>query len=345
MTVVAEASPSLALIKYWGKQPGGINLAATSSLAVTLGALHSRTSITETSPGLAAEAADAQKDATARGSKLDDTVAIDGRNQQLVRFVPVIEGVRYHARRPRPVHVESSNDFPTAAGLASSSSGLAALAVGLDAFFETGLSREQLSAVARLGSGSACRAVFGGFTVWPAGAEAARAFLPAEHWEDLRVLIVVLAESKKPVPSREGMERARLSSPYYDSWLQTSKELFAEGCTAVERRDIERLGWAMRQSYLAMFGTMFTSDPPFIYWLPQSLAVIKQCEKLRSGAVPVWETMDAGPQVKLLTLESATAEVIAALRENVPDARIIISGLGGAPTVESSAREKGGPHE
>ena len=329
MTVVTQASPSLALIKYWGKLPSGVNLAATSSLAVTLGALHSQTCITDTVDGAPVP---------------EDVVFVDGEAQPLDRFAPVINGVRSHADFPRPVRAESTNTFPTAAGLASSSSGLAALAVGLDAFFRTRLPLESLSSLARLGSGSACRAVFGGFTTWPAGSETAEPFLPADHWEELRVLIVVLEGAKKPVSSRDGMERTRLTSPYYSSWVHTSANLFDEGCAALTRRDIERLGSAMRRSYLAMFSTMFTSDPPIIYWLPESLAVIRLCERLRAQGVPVWETMDAGPQVKLVTLASSADSVTAAVRDSVPASRVIRSPVGGGPTVEVHTTDDGQPH-
>ena len=117
MTAVAEASPSLALIKYWGKLPGGVNIPATSSLAVTLGALRSRTTISDRGP--AEEAA-------------EDLILIDGARQPTDPFNPVISEMRSRARESlaagvRPVRIESSNNFPTAAGLASSSSGFAAL--------------------------------------------------------------------------------------------------------------------------------------------------------------------------------------------------------------------------
>ena len=326
MTVSAEASPSLALIKYWGKLPGGMNLPATSSLAVTLGALTSRTTISDRAPQEARE----------------DIVFVDGVPQSTEPFLPVINAVRScaggsppAAGRDRPVRIDSSSNFPTAAGLASSSSGFAALTVGLDAFFGTSLTSADLSAVARLGSGSAARAVYGGFTVWTAGSEYADVLAPVSHWPDLRVLVVVLETSHKPVSSRAGMERARLTSPYYEAWVASSESLFEQAHSAVMARDLERLGTAMRQSYLRMFSTMFTSDPPLVYWLPESLAVIRRCEQMRESGLPVWETMDAGPQVKLLTLGSAEAAVTAAIAEAVPGASIISSRIGRGPLVHA----------
>jgi len=154
---------------------------------------------------------------------------------------------------------------------------------------------------------------------------------------------VVLQQTKKSVSSREGMERSRLTSPYYSSWIASSTELFAEGCRALQGRDIERLGWAMRQSYLAMFGTMFTADPPVIYWLPESVAVIRLCEQLRDAAVPVWETMDAGPQVKLVTLASSVSAVTTAIRERIPGAKTIVSAVGSGPTVTRDPGGRGEP--
>jgi len=318
MTVVAEASPSLALTKYWGKLPGSINIPATSSLAVTLGALRSRSAISD------------------RGDDADtarDLFLIDGVPQPAESFVPIIDEVRSctSGGELRPVRVESNNDFPTAAGLASSSSGFAALTVGLDAFYGTSLPASELSSIARLGSGSAARAVFGGFTIWRAGSEHAEPFAPEDHWPDLRVLIVVLQRSRKAVSSRTGMERSRLTSPFYDSWVGSSESLFDAAQSAVVTRDLEKLGATVRQSYLRMFGTMFTADPPFIYWLPESVAVIRCCDELRSRGTPVWETMDAGPQVKLLTLASDENDISAAIEDVVPGATVISSRVGGGP--------------
>lgn len=313
MSVCAVVSPSLALVKYWGKIPGAVNLPATSSLAVTIGAVRSSTTI---------EAGD------------EDRVTIDGELQDMDRFLSVLNAVRAKSSGPVPVHVESTNSFPTAAGLASSSSGLAALALGLDLFYETGLERSELSAIARQGSGSAARAVYGGFTEWLAGSESASQVAPADYWPEVRVLIVIVRSGKKPVSSRAGMENTRLTSPFYPAWTETSDDLFRRARAALERRDIEGLGVVMRQSYLRMFSTMFTSEPPLIYWEPESLAVIRLCEELRAGGTAVWETMDAGPQVKLITLASHVPQILSALEKAVPGSRIIQSEVGSDPVVE-----------
>jgi diphosphomevalonate decarboxylase len=319
MTVTAAASPSLALIKYWGKLAHGTNLPATSSLAVTLDGLRTTTRVTEA-------------DASPAGVEADEII-VGNRRQALEPYRLVLEHFRTLSGRSARVRVESENSFPTAAGIASSSSGFAALVTALDAYHETGLDPRQLSAAARLGSGSAARAVYGGFTGWRAGAEHAEQLFPAEHWPDLRVLVVVLNTGTKPLSSRAGMTRARDTSPVYAAWCEESTVLFDRGLRALRDRDLESLGEAMRESYLLMFSTMFTSRPAFIYWHPESVAVIHAAEAMRRAGLPVWETMDAGPQVKLVTLERHAAEVEHRIRDAAPNARILTARPGGAPEV------------
>ena len=313
MKAVASASPSLALVKYWGKLDEGVNLPATPSLAVTLDGLRTTTTVT----------------ASERG----DEVFIAGAPQPIDAFTPVIDSFRARAGSSASVRVESANTFPTAAGIASSSSGFAALTLALNAFYRTDLAPAELSATARMGSGSASRAVFGGFTVWRAGAESAERLLPADHWPDLRIIVVLIHTGSKPVSSRAGMRRTARTSPIYARWCEESPALYSRAVDALRRRDAEALGTAMRESYLFMFSTMFTTRPPVIYWLPESLAVIHAAQSMRDAGTPIWETMDAGPQVKLLTTSAHVDAVRAAVTRAVPRARILVTSPGGEPEV------------
>lgn len=305
MRVTAVASPSLALIKYWGKLPGGDNLPATSSLAITLDGISTRTVVTE-------------GDGT-------DTVSIDGVPQPTHRFAAFFDAVRAYVGsisggRRHCFSVESSNSFPTAAGLASSSSGFAALATA--AVRLCGVPHpppEAISSLARVGSGSAARAVFGGFTEWRRGGQAASPVAAEDHWPQLRVIAVVVAGGAKNLSSREAMERTRLTSPYYPAWTHNAEETFVAARQALLERSMEPLGRAMRMSYLRMFATMLAAAPPVRYWRPQTLVVLDAVETLQAAGLPVFETMDAGPQVKLLTLASHVDEVSRAVGEAFAD--------------------------
>lgn len=310
---VCTASPSLALTKYWGKAAGGPNIPATSSLAVTLRDLSTITRV--------------------QRSTGEDTVIVDGAPQEPLRFTPLFDAMRAEAGVSERFLVESTNSFPTAAGLASSSSGVAALVCALDALLGTALPGWKLSRIARAGSGSGARAVYGGFTVLPARGTEAEQLYPASHWSELRVVVAVLERGRKAMSSREAMERTRRSSPYFGPWMDDAEEVTREAREALARRDIERLGHAMRLSYLRMFATMFAADPPVVYWQPASLTALRTCESLRRDGVPAFETMDAGPQVKVLTTEDHVGTVRDALEEGAD--HVLLTGIGDGPRVET----------
>ncbi|MEL6182601.1 MAG: diphosphomevalonate decarboxylase, partial [Myxococcota bacterium] len=204
MQATAIAHPNLALVKYWGKRDIHLNLPAAGSLSVTLAGLRTRTTVTFT-PGQARDAAILNGRAV-WGAKLD----------RVIRFLDLLRhraGVDLHAT----VHTE--NDFPTAAGLASSSSGFAALAAAGSAALGLELSAPELSVLARLGSGSAARSIHGGFVEMmagrlPDGSDAhAIPIAYEDHW-DLRCLILLTAQGEKSIGSTEAMNHTATTSPY-----------------------------------------------------------------------------------------------------------------------------------
>jgi len=303
MTGWAVAGPSLALIKYWGKSSSADNTPATGSLAVTLAGLESRT-----------EAAFDTR----------DSVVVNDEPQPLARFTPFLDNLRRElSLGDQGLAVVSTNNFPTAAGLASSSSGFAALAGAVAALSGSSLSRPRLSALARQGSGSATRPVYGGFTVFDAGATAAEPEHDEAFWPEFRVVLCVVREGAKATSSRTGMESSRLTSPYYGRWVETSPEVLAEARQALTHRDWGRLGPLVRQSYLRMFGTMFSAEPPLIYWQPESVALIHALAELRAEGYQAWETMDAGPQVKVFCPADQVRKLVAELDRRVPGLRYL----------------------
>lgn len=320
--VIVQTSPSLALIKYWGKVPDRVNVPATGSIAVGLHDLRTETRV------------------TASPSAHHDTVLIGGEEQPLHHFSIVIDTMRSHATQLAvrhadvPVLIESRNSFPTAAGIASSSSGFAALVLALNEWWDLSLSIEELSAVARTGSGSAARSVYGGFTRLDAGAEYAQALYATDWWAELRILVAITDTGKKSVGSRDGMERTRRTSPYYDAWVEDARSVGAKALHALADRSLEVLGPLMRESYLRMVGTSIAASPPVLYWLPASVGVIHACEALRSEGHVAWETMDAGPQVKILTTEGD----LEAVRQKVGAVhgvqQVLVSRIGGDPVIE-----------
>ncbi len=206
---VCRAGPSLALIKYWGKSVKGDNLPATPSLAVTLGGVH-----TETRAALSGE----------------DTVRVDGSVQDPARYSFFFDTLRHTLGITARFRAASVNTFPTSAGLASSSSGFAALSGACARAAGCDPSAADLSAIARAGSASAARSVFGGFVLLPAGARRARQVCGPEHWPDLRVVVAVTHRAPKPVPSRRAMEETRASSPTTSRGSRNPRSCFPKRC-------------------------------------------------------------------------------------------------------------------
>ena len=308
--VFCRTSPSLALVKYWGKKNTGQNLPATPSLAVTLGGVH-----TETRVRIA-------------GS---DSLRLNGEPAALDRFSDLFDALRRAAGRKVYFRVESSNDFPSSAGLASSSSGFAALTVACARILELDLSPAQLSAFARSGSASAARSLFGGFTLLPAGGFAAQQLYGSDYWPELRILIALVSRDAKPISSRDAMEATRLSSPYYRAWMRNAAELLDPALKALETRDLSALGPVVRLSYSRMHAALLASNPPVLYWLPASVAVIRECRHLREQGIGAWETMDAGPQVKVLCLDSDVGTISERLRALDRELKIIVASVGEGP--------------
>lgn len=288
MRATARACANIAFVKYWGKRDPALNLPAAGSLSLTLDGLHTTTTVSF-------------------GGAAEDTLVVDGAElppRALRKAQVVLDLVRRQAGLELPALVESQNSFPTGAGLASSASGLAALALASSAAAGLRLPPEALSVLARRGSGSACRSVFGGFVEWRAGVRAdgsdshAVPLCPPEHW-DLRALVVVLSEEPKAVGSTRGMLATAQSSPFQPAFVASVDGDLAEARRAVAERDLGALTRVAERSCLRMHGAMMAADPPLIYLRPESWAVIRAVRELRGAGLPVFFTADAGPNVKV----------------------------------------------
>ncbi len=297
LRATARARSNIALVKYWGKRDARLNLPAAGSLSLTLDGLQTTTTVC-----FGASASDELV--------LGDAPAPPA---ALAKALRVVDRVRALAALQAPVRIESSNSFPTGAGLASSASGLAALAVAAAHAAGLALSPAELSALARLGSGSACRSVFGGFVEWRAGEAAdgsdshAVPLFPPAHW-GLAVCVAVVSEDAKPTGSSEGMQRTA-GSPFQAAFLAGVAEDLDAARAAIAARALSELARVAERSCLRMHAAMMAADPPLLYLRPQSWQVIEAAMRLRARGVPAFFTADAGPNVKIFCEAGALAEV------------------------------------
>ena len=299
MKATAIAHPNIALIKYWGKRNIALNLPSVPSLSLTLSVFYTQTTVT--------------------WGSTRDRFLLQGEEkseeaQKVFRFLD-----RIAPSRP-PCLVVSENNFPTAAGLASSASAFAALALAGSSAAGKDYSHKELSILARQGSGSACRSIWGGWVEWNRGIEPDGSdshgipLAPVEHW-DIRMIVGVVSDQKKPIPSRTAMKQTAETSPFFPSWCNTAQEDLDIAREAVLNRDIHTLGEQMEHSTMKMFSTMFSTKPAIHYWKPQTLAILEQIRSLRARGIPCWATMDAGPNVKILSTPEHADKIISAIEK------------------------------
>lgn len=292
----AFAPANIALCKYWGKRDEELNLPVTPSLSVSLGELGTHTTVAP-HPG-------------------QDAVILNDRPLPADSRFAVSVSAYLDLFRPAPdafFLVRTRNTVPTAAGVASSASGFAALALALDELFGWKLARKDLSILARLGSGSACRSVCGGFVEWHAGSAADGMDCFAEpldaRWPDLRLGLVSVSTEPKAVSSRDGMRRTCATSALYAAWpAKVARDLVLLK-QAIAALDFALLGGVAESNALAMHATALAASPPVLYWLPGSVAALHRVWALREEGLQAYITMDAGPNVKLLFLADSTAAV------------------------------------
>lgn len=304
-SAVARAHANIALAKYWGKADVALNLPAVPSISLTLAPL-----ITETSVVF-----DERLSA--------DTLSLDGAPAtagELRRAVELLDRVRALSRFQGFARVESSNNFPTAAGLASSASGFCALAGAAWVAAGQAYNETVISALARQSSASAARSVYGGFVELPVAdptqgdvaALAARPLYGPDYW-DLRIVVAVTAEGRKSVGSTAGMGLTERTSPYYEAWVAASPGLADQVRSGLAARNLEEVGTAMEQSTLAMHACAMAADPGLIYFQPATLAAMEAVRGLRRDGVAAYFTADAGPHVKALCTAADAPQVQAQL--------------------------------
>lgn len=291
-----EAPPNIALVKYWGVRDRERAIPYNSSLSVTLDRLRSRTTVRFDS-GLSEDRVE-----------LNGAVATGGPRDGVVRF---LDRVRARADVSYRAEVRSRNNFPTASGLASSASGFAALAGAATAALGLRLSGRDLSRLARFGSGSASRSVFGGFVEWRAGRRPdgedcyARPLYGPEHWPSLVDLVMIVSGAPvKSVRSANAMQSTVATSPAYARRLAEVPKRIRKIRAAIGARDSRRLFPLVMEECDSFREVCETTRPSLDYLTTTSRAILGEVRTVnREAGRPVAAyTHDAGAHVHVFTL-------------------------------------------
>ncbi|WP_127470208.1 diphosphomevalonate decarboxylase [Thiomicrorhabdus aquaedulcis] len=298
---VGEAPVNIALSKYWGKRDAVLNLPMNGSVSISLPGLGTHTTLGLINPALNPTA----DLITLNQQKLSNDTPFA---QRLSQFLSLF--------RPTPQDffwVNTANSVPTAAGLASSASGYAALVLALDDLFGWQLPKTALSLLARLGSGSASRSLFNGFALWHQGEQDDGMDSFAQEittpWPELCVGLLKIDISQKSISSTAGMQQTVNTCALYQAWPTQANQDMQRILQAIEEHDFTLLGQTAEHNALTMHATMMATWPPIVYWQPQSVAAMHTVWALRQQGVDVYFTMDAGPNLKLLFLETQTPAI------------------------------------
>lgn len=320
--VVARACSNVALSKYWGKQAGAGNLPAVPSLSVTLGGLVTHTEL-------------ALDDALERDELTLGGARTEGRPRD--RAAALLARVRELAGAPPTAfaRVASSNDFPTASGLASSASGFAALALGAATLYGLDVDRAAIAGLAREASASSGRSLFGGFVELDVTG-AARQVAPPDHLP-LRIVVAVATEGAKALGSTEGMIETARSSPYHAPWLAFAPGLHGTLKAALLAGDLARVGELAESSALAMHASCLAAG--IVYVKQVTLDVLAEVRALRAAGLAAWASIDAGPHVKVLT-SAADRDAVRARIAAVPG---VLRTIASEPGPAASATREADP--
>jgi diphosphomevalonate decarboxylase len=321
--VVARGNGNVPLIQSWGMREPRLHLPYTGSLSLTLDRLESTARWRE------------------RPDLERDEIVIDGRpatGATAARLQRFIDLLRQRAGRCVPCAVTIATSAAGTRGIGATTAAFAALALAGSVVLDLPTAPRQLSMLARRGTGSAARSIFGGFVEGVAGELRdgsdcyAEPLAAPEHWP-LAALIAVLDQG--PGARADAHEVKR--SPFFPAWLEGHEEDLDAARDAVRRRDLDDLGALIEHHCLKARAVALAARPPIVGWAPATLAVIDRVQALRAAGCRAYFTAAAGPHVTVLCAPEQAAAVAAALVDAPGVARVIRCAPGTGAAVVRSA--------
>ncbi|MCX8174749.1 MAG: diphosphomevalonate decarboxylase [Candidatus Micrarchaeota archaeon] len=319
------ATPNIAVVKYWGKRDSFLNLPDNGSVSVTMDEALKTITTVEFDERLES-----------------DLLVLNGRRasaEETARAKKVLDAIRKKAGIFAGARIFSRNNFPTAAGIASSASGFAALACAASDAAGLSPSKRELSIFARLGSGSACRSVFGGFVEWKRGSRQdgsdsyAVQIAPADHWKEIRNVIAITNPERKKIGSARGMEITSRTSKLYPQRVRLAPKVIRMMKRAIRKRELETfLLLTMRESS-HLHAVMLDSFPPIIYLNDISRQIMDAVLGYNEARDEICAgyTFDAGPNAHVYTTQKHAGEVRRLLSEIEGVRQTIVCKVGRGP--------------
>lgn len=315
LSATAVAHPNIAFIKYWGNRDDQLRIPLNSSISMNLSGLETLTTI------------------VFEKKMESDMLILNGKpvsDPELQRVSSFLDHIRQLSGKSIFAHIDSTNNFPTGAGIASSAAAFAALALAASRAIGLELNERQLSTLARRGSGSAARSIPGGFVEWHAGIKDddsfAESIAPPDHW-DLVDCIAVVQTTHKSVGSSQGHVLSA-TSPLQPARIVDSPRRLDICRKALLERDYQAFAEIVEQDSNLMHAVMMTSRPPLFYWEPASIEIMKYVTSWRKENIEACYTLDAGPNVHVICT-SKFADLVKSRLEALPVVHQVLTARAG----------------
>ena len=336
-----RAPSNIALVKYWGKY--GNQLPKNASLSFTL-----TNAFTETSVKYIAKENNSKNIELRFLFEGNENPKFAEKIQKFLEsIIPHFPFLPYFS-----LEINSSNSFPHSTGIASSASSMAALALcltdienSLDGGLFPSAFFEKASMIARLGSGSACRSVFPYLSVW--GKHGAIPLSSNEHgipfhdsvhpvFKTFKDAILIVSSNEKKVSSRAGHELMN-DNPFAESRYKQAETHLSHLVGCLKEGNVEKVGEIIENEALTLHALMMCSTPSYMLMLPNTLKIIDLIKTYRTEkGVPLYYTLDAGPNVHLLYPEANANEVEIFIQQTLLEyceqEKIIYDQVGKGPT-------------
>lgn len=325
VTVITH--PTISLVKYFGLRSQTLRLPSRSSFALSLAQLTTTTHV------------------TFNNEQNEDTIVIedysDKHGVEMVRSF--VDKFRDLTGVKRYFKISSKNNFPTASGLASSGSGFAALSIALSELCTLNFTKEDISKIARYGSGSAVRSIYGGMIFWHRGQDYlgddcfAETLFPSYYWPELRMIVVAITNQPKELSTRDA-GKLIIKSPSYQKWVNAAEERIALIINGLQNKDLDAIGKIMEQDCIEMHHCL--KEMGIVYHTKETGDVIKTIRRLRDEGISCYWTSDAGPQIKVLCFEKEVELITDRIKESTPEVECIISEIGDEPLINKELSKR-----
>lgn len=309
MIKTALSHPNKALVIYWGNENDGLRIPTRSSLSITLQGIN--------------QPLDYIVSLRTLRSLERDKVIIDGvedKGEIHRHFVHHLDAMRRYTGFKEKVEVSTRKSFPVGSGIAGSAASASALAEAFAGLTGKTADTRLKSIMARRGSGSASRSVFGGFVLWQKGnsddSSYAKQLFNEKHW-DLRNVIAMVSSNPKKIKSIEGMKLSKKTCPeqFYSEFVSVANPHIEQLTTAMLARDIAKLGILYEKENSLFREICLKTAPPLDYWTKATHDILEKVGNLRNDGIPAYAGTDAGPNVHILTLPKHIERVIRTIQE------------------------------